>query len=241
MQARLGERKRITTPHKNGGDFLLTGVIRCGKCGGAMTGKNQSGERYSCYSHHRKGGCDHNAVRQDDLLPAVASAIRDKFLVGNAIDRLKEAIRRKLTVSTPKVDAAKIGKQLADVASKIEKARRRLMEVDSDMLGEVQQHLRGLRDQQDRLEAALKLASTPLQRRRDEIEDSVDSIFAGVFRLEKLLQKGEPLQVRETIRTTINRLDVWSDKTANRYYLQRGVIHFAAPEGNNLLGTVLRT
>lgn len=240
VQARLGERKKITTPHKSGGSFLLTGVIRCGKCGGVMAGRNTNGERYSCFNHQRKGGCDPNAVYQSVLLPVVADAIRDKLLTGNAIDRLKEAIRRKFTASTPKVDANKIGKQLADVASKIERARRRLIEVDSDMLTEVQQHLRGLREQQEKLEAALKLASTPVQRRRDEIGDSVDSIFAGVFRLEKLLRKGEPLKVREAIRIAINRLDVWSDKTANRYQLQRGVIQFAAPEGSNLLGTVLR-
>ena len=51
--------------------------------------------------------------------------------------------------------------------------------------------------------------------------------------------------VRESLRTAVGRLDVWSDKVreGNRhnYRLQRGIIHFAAPSLNNLFGKPYRT
>ncbi|HUE86480.1 MAG TPA: recombinase family protein [Vicinamibacterales bacterium] len=59
VQAALAERKRMTTSHKGGGGFMLTGLCRCGKCGGAMVGHAERGSpRYLCLRHERTGACD---------------------------------------------------------------------------------------------------------------------------------------------------------------------------------------
>ena len=184
------------------------------------------------------GSCDANAVNQNALLENVIQAIQEKLLNNGTLQRLKDAIRKQLEANTPKVDANKLRNELTELDGKLDKARRRLVECDSDMLGEVQNHLRGLRDQRERLEATLKQAGTPRGQQRSEIEGMVDSIFAGVFRLEKAIKQGDPTTVREMLRTAVERIDVWSTKELNgkrpTYRLKRGTIQLRGNELNNL-------
>jgi Recombinase zinc beta ribbon domain/Recombinase len=182
VQERMSERKHITTPHKNGGKFLFTGLVYCGKCGCSMTGKKYFGGVYYCNGYIHKGQCDRNTAGQNELLETIIRAIRERFFKGNTLQKLKDSIRRQIETDTPKVDADKLRKELTKLDTKLDKARRRLVEVDSDMLGEVQSHLRGLREQRERLEATLKQAGTP--RRERSILSSL-AYFAWRRRLSK--------------------------------------------------------
>lgn len=78
--------------HRTGAeDYLLTGKLRCGKCGALMTGisgTSRSGELhyyYTCQNHRAGGSCDKKAVRRDVIEPAVAQAIRMYCLTDDAI------------------------------------------------------------------------------------------------------------------------------------------------------------
>jgi DNA invertase Pin-like site-specific DNA recombinase len=238
VQSRLKQRQQITTPHRNGGKFLFTSLAYCGKCGSRMSAMATNSIRYLCDNNHKKGTCDRNAVTQSELLESVAAAIRDSLLGSGNIQRLREAIGRELVASTPRVNADKLRKELHSLEANIDKARKRLVEVDSDMLPEVQQHLRGLREQRDRLEATLKQAGTPRSERRGNLEEVVDSIFADVFRLEEAIRKGDPATVREKLQCSVERIDLWSTKEhegkRHLFRFDRGVIQFTGGELNNL-------
>jgi exonuclease VII large subunit len=203
-----------------------------------MSGKAGYGGIYCCYNFEHKGKCDRNTVTQNELLDNVIQAIQEKLLNNGTLDRLKDAIRRKLEADTPKVNVEKLRKELSELETKIDKARRRLVEVDSDMVGEVQSHLRGLREQREQLEATLKQAGTPRSQQRSEIEGMVDSIFAGVFRLRDAIKKGDPATVREMLRCAVERIDLWSEKQRDGkrhlYQFKRGVIQLRGIELNNL-------
>ena len=69
VQQRLSERKQRTTPHKNGGKFLLTGLLHCGKCGGRMFGtdpRKTQAVSYICGTDLSTDKCDRNAAKQDE-------------------------------------------------------------------------------------------------------------------------------------------------------------------------------
>jgi site-specific DNA recombinase len=168
VQERLTARQKKTTPHVNGGKFVLTGLIRCGKCGGTMFGtipnKGQA-VQYVCSTNHQTGGCDRNASKQDTLLSAVVDAIVERFTNPAIFQRMRDTLHEKAKAATTKTNVERTRKQLTTIENKLDKAERRLVEVDSDMVPVVSGQIRELTSKRDELQAAVKAAQTPTKRR----------------------------------------------------------------------------
>jgi hypothetical protein len=75
---------------------------------------------------------------------------------------------------TPVVDPKRLQKQLSGIEAKLAKAKRRLLEVGTDMLPTVQEHIRELRRQQEQLQATLRTAQTPPERIYDDVDTKID-------------------------------------------------------------------
>jgi site-specific DNA recombinase len=228
VQQRLNERQSMTTPHRDGGGFVFTKLLRCGKCGGAMVGQNRDRRRYTCSQSNQNGTCDLNTVFQDELADIVLGRIRERFLEGDAPERLKRQLRKQSAKVHRTVDAGQLRKQLATTTAKLTKAKRRLVEVDQDMLAIVQEQIRDLTQQQQQIEAALEAARTPQKRHNADIDAKVDSAFAGLFRLPEVFERADATMQREFMRQTIDHVDVtaerdWSTKRGF-YRLRSGAI-----------------
>jgi hypothetical protein len=228
VQQRLNERQTMTTPHRDGGGFLFSKLLRCGKCGGAMVGKNRDSRRYTCSQSTKNATCDLNTVFQDELADVVLGRIRERFLEGDTPDRLKRELRKQSAKTHRTVDVGQLRKQLAAITAKLTKAKRRLVEVDRDMLAIVQEQIRELTQQQQQIEAALEAARMPQKRHDADIDARVDLAFAGLFRLPEAFERADATMQREFMRQTIDRIDVtaerdWSTKRGF-YRLRSGVI-----------------
>ncbi|MGE4002642.1 MAG: recombinase family protein [Planctomycetaceae bacterium] len=241
VQRRLTEQRTRTTPHKRGGGFLFTGIIRCGKCGGAMSGlKTPSRVRYSCVRTKYSDSCDNNTVGQDQLTDIVLAELQRRFLSGDTLERLKAELYRQAAPTTGK-DVKASRRQLETVTRKLDKAQRRLIEVDRDLLDVVQSQVRELREQRDRLQAAVEAAETPQDKRQAEIDRKVDRAFSRLWRLSETFQKADPLLQHELIQQSIRRIDVmaerdWSSRRGC-YRLRSGTIHLRGDEVHNLSTT----
>lgn len=94
---RMADNKRGTNKAKR--EYLLSGLIECGYCGGTYTGfasKNRSsGEEtiyYMCGTKNRLKSCHAKNIRADEIEPAVYYILRDKILNQNLIERTADAI-----------------------------------------------------------------------------------------------------------------------------------------------------
>jgi len=227
VQLRLGERKHRTTPHTNGGGFLFSGLVGCGKCESAMTGFADDGTvHYRCHGHATKGSCDRNSFKQDDLLACVVDTIEQHWMNPKIVSRLRSMLHELVDAEHPKVDAMQLEGQLATLDAKLTKAKKRLIEVDADMLPDVQDAIRALRSQREQLEAALKASSTPRSALFADVDERINtaaSLFCG---LRQELASADEVQQREVIRQTINRIEAWSERTLprKRYRLDHGNI-----------------
>ena len=73
-------------------DYLLTGKLRCGKCGGymiGMSGRSKTGDihyYYACQNRRVGRTCDKKNIRRDVIEPAVAQAIKEYCLTDDAIE-----------------------------------------------------------------------------------------------------------------------------------------------------------
>jgi hypothetical protein len=143
-----------------------------------------------------------------------------------------------VTAKDVEVDHAALERQLATVEGKLTKAKRRLVEVDNDLLDVVQDEVRRLRGEQERLQAAIRAARTPRQTLVADVLQQLDSVIARLNRLRDVVQEGDPAKVREFMRQAIERVEVHAacEKHGKRhlYRLQRGSIYLRGDDLHNL-------
>lgn len=241
-QRLLAERKTKTTPKQDGGGFLFTGLLRCGKCNSAMHGQ-ANGPRllyYWCNGHKMKGKtfCDLNSVKQPDLFGCVVDAIEGHWMNPKVVKRLRDELHRQANRDNPEVDPEEIRKQLSGIEGKLSKAKRRLVEVDTDLLPIVQEHIRELRQQQEQLQTALRDAQTPRERIFDEVDETIERAMRRFSGLRETLRKATPTHQRAFFQEAIDRIDVWAYQHQNGhrdvFRLERGFIRLRS---DNLLGS----
>ncbi len=237
VQQLLSARQRQTTPKQDGGGFLFTRLLKCGKCGRPMSGWNTERHYYKCQGAMGGGFavCDGNTVKQADLFPAVVDAIEQHWMNPKVVKRLRDELHRQVDQANPVVDPQRLQKQLSGIEAKLTKAKRRLVEVDTDLLPVVQDYIRDLRQQQEQLQTTLEAARMPRQRIFDEADDRIDKAMRRFSKLRETLRKANPVHQREFFRQAVQRIDVWTQCTMhglNRSYrLERGII---ALQANNL-------
>jgi hypothetical protein len=133
-----GEQKSgrtATTPHPDGGTYVFTSLLWCGKCGSRMLGSRRWGhERYRCDGHERRHKCDTNGTDQAELLDAVVGAIEQRFTDPGTIQRLRDFLAQKLSQRTQTVDGKNLRKRLAKVDNQLTSARRNMALANGDDL-----------------------------------------------------------------------------------------------------------
>lgn len=237
----LAERQKKTTPTKTREmrvDFVLTGLLKCGRCGSAMLGAHLERKNpfYQCAGRLQKGQqfCELNSCKQSELLGYVIDAIEQRY-TPKVIARLRAELHKQVAATKRKANPDRIAKQLDALAGKLAKAKRRLVEVDADMLADVQEGIRTLRQEQERLEAALKAAQMPQDGLTADADRKLNESLNVITRLRTTFQKGDNLLLRELLREAVDHVLVWSERTMlgrrHVYKLQRGKI---AIRDNNL-------
>ena len=91
-QAKLAKNQNQCA-HRNGYQYIFTGLLRCGDCGGPMNGRpshNGSGitrRRYECNAYHIKGSsvCHANGIEEAPLVDLVVRKLQEHVLlrIGN--------------------------------------------------------------------------------------------------------------------------------------------------------------
>jgi site-specific DNA recombinase len=102
VQQFLTSRRPISQhPRTISSQYLLSGLIRCGKCGSAMSGcwaKSGKYFYYECVQHQKKGKdtCDCRLISKDRLESFVLGRIRENILTDENIKQLVEFVNDEL-------------------------------------------------------------------------------------------------------------------------------------------------
>jgi len=230
VQRRLPARQRSTTPHQDGGGFVFTSLLRCGKCGAGMYGqRHHHSIRYRCCHATLFGTCDLNAAAQPELLDHVLRAIEERFTDPTTVRRLRDILVTKAKQRTRTVDVDDLQRRLAKLDTDLVKARRNMALADgSDLRREYEQVVRELRSEHDRLTASIHAAQKPPGRAQSELEQRVDRAVQTLARLRSATLAAPPAKQRELLAMVVQRVEVWSTRNGGRrstYHLERGVVH----------------
>ena len=152
IQATFNKRRKASTPHRSGGTFTLTGMLRCADCGYGMIGMTNNsakdkGTFYRCGGSQTKGVgfCHPHMVKQDDILKAVFQVLKERYADPKTVERLRPEVRRELSPAQSQTDTKALEKQLVKEQAKLDKASQRLVEVDADLVDVVQNQVRAIK------------------------------------------------------------------------------------------------
>jgi site-specific DNA recombinase len=220
VQERLQENRQRLRQQRRGARYLLQGLLVCGCCGYAMTGKGKSKPEQggTAYYHclgtdgYRFGGravCRNRAQRVDDLDAAVWNDVRGLL---NEPERLGHEFERRHERRHP--DQATLEEQrLRGALAKTRKGMSRLLDVFTEGLVDEEAFQPRMRDLQERLrkqEAELARLTEEAQHTRElrlvfsRVEEFADQVKAE-------LTTADWTTRREILRALVKRVEVGED------------------------------
>lgn len=186
--------------------FLLSGLVRCGRCGGRYQGVTRTSGKlqpdgtkykhryYGCGSYVAKGraACEFGSIRQELLEEAVIDAVlgfyRERYQGKGGLDRLAVAVRQHLGHEAQ--DVAEARRRLDADRKRIETNIAALLDnMSADTRELIEERLPDLRKQRDQL----KIRSDELERltlQEAEVQDMIRELGAFIAGLEVTLTQG---------------------------------------------------
>jgi len=225
-------KKRSSASSPRPDRYVMTGLVHCEKCGSRMVGHSVKGHQYLiCSGHLDKGAsfCDRNTVRQDELVRHVVAALEERFLDPAMVEEQRAEILADTRRSVQPGTRTKLRRQLGVQDEKLAKAKRRLVEVDLDMVSVVQQRIRDLQERQTQLKHQLSQATVPKKRRLSEANQKFEAALSLFSRLQQSLIRSDFKTLRDCLEKTIDKIVVKVSKTKqgrrHRYQLLGGEIY----------------
>jgi DNA invertase Pin-like site-specific DNA recombinase len=239
VQAKIRSRRLRRTPIPGGGDYLLTGLVRCMHCGRLMYNRadmNGQGRRYPgliCASYMQGGECYSYRTKQAPLVNAVLKLIERFFRVPENLEAIRAEIRKQLASrkGSDPTRRKSLERQLAGLKDKIDRGLENLLVAKADLRDALEAKLRELQDRERQLRRELEGLGRPAPTEA-ELLAGVDRAAALLTNLRESVAGAAPARVREILRRAVSRIDCWFDvvpygsstrrKTTP---LRRGVIH----------------
>jgi DNA invertase Pin-like site-specific DNA recombinase len=170
VQRRIHSHPSTTRGHTH--EYLLTGLVTCANCGDIMVGttrtrrkvvagqeKTYSDPTYVCGGTlHTKGRCRQIAIPRDGFERAILKVLDEEIFCEESLERLEAAMRRELARrgGDQNGDAvAALEAREIDLAHRVAEGARRMLSVDESLLPEVRGALSELKDDLQRVRAAL--------------------------------------------------------------------------------------
>jgi DNA invertase Pin-like site-specific DNA recombinase len=252
VQAKLTGRKGRTTPQTGGGDWLLSGLLRCGHCGLPMyaqtnarfsgRGRNSVWRRYLCSGYTRTGphACHFHWVREDIIFRCVVEKLQAEVVHPDNLAALRDELRRLAEQEAVEPDqelVRSLRAKLAALEGQISQGAERLLLVPPELLSTAAAKLTEWKTQRDALQAELAALEQSPEVAKASVEEQIRKAEAQLWRLHEALESIEPSEVRAVLGEMIDHVELWweckADTGGPRKCLPlRGVIHLKNPDGS---------
>jgi len=214
----------ITSPRTINSEYILGGIIRCGKCGATMQGcaaKSSSFHYYACrnYLSRGKDTCAAALVNKGKLESFIIERVRVNILTDDNLEKLARLTNKELARSS---DQSR--EKLETVDRQLESLRERrnklydALETEKLSIDDVAPRIKELKSQMDKLEDTRRELSDQIEGKKIE-RLSIDDIKAYAGDLRNLLSKGSIIEQKTFLRSFIKRIDVNMPKVVVNYTL----------------------
>ena len=210
-QRKLAKNQKWTAP-SSCRQYLLTGLIRCGNCGGAMGGETRRNESSYCCRTYRRGGkavCGNNKIREAPLVSCVVRKIQEQYTSKAALARLRRALEAEVDQEKPRPrDLTRLRKEIEALDHKIDHAETAVLEAPPEVRVGLYRKLQQLTADRDRLKSeldSLEARTTQPSRRNDsEIDEAINALRT----LGTALAAAEPAEARELLAGFVSKIEL---------------------------------
>ncbi len=214
---------KVRHPRRVGSSFLLSGMVRCKTCGGALTGGySKSGQfpYYVCQSIIKRGkeACTTPRLAARSFEEKVVRKIRTNILTDSNIRALVKIVDEQMDGV-----AGEQRKRLENIQSELADVRRRLdrlydlVETTTEFnMADFSHRIRDHKERQERLETAELETRARLGQRRKVLEQ-VETITAYAQDMRRFLKKSELTERRVFIESFVKEILVTPDNALMRY------------------------
>ncbi|EAA0009769.1 TPA: recombinase family protein [Clostridioides difficile] len=216
-QEMMQKRKKAPGSHKATTSYLLTGLIKCGECGGyAMQGNKRKDKygndyiSYRCGCRKQKRGCNNKEIKRDYLEEFVLTELEKHVLNDEAIPALSKELNERL-----KIKSNDNHDMLNNLRNKLEKVNKEIENILTAIMNGIVNNM--LKDKLDELEQIklnldLKIDELSIESNGvesvDITEDQIRSMF-GKFK-EFVLTRNLP-ECKKFISDYVKEVTVYRD------------------------------
>ncbi|MEE9443225.1 MAG: recombinase family protein [candidate division Zixibacteria bacterium] len=201
-------------PRRTASNYLLSGLLYCGKCGKALQGgsaKSGQYQYYSCYNYLRRGKsvCDLKMIGTETLERAIIDKLKERVLTPEHLAELLELVNAEIecTQQTQKSEIDTLNKQVSHKQSKLDRLYDALESGNLD-LNDLSPRIKKLKAEIDQLQGkigSIKFGSAASAQIRSisraELRRYTDDLYS-------LLNEGEFFERREFLRSFIKRINI---------------------------------
>jgi len=238
-QRRLANQRRNTSPFKGSTNpYLLSGLCRCGHCGGTLVGqrdcRSETATRfYECSTYRIKGGsaCQRYSIREAVLLDCLVQKLRERFLDEWQMEDLRAEIRRQCEAPEPAMDRAAVAKLQAKIdrlSKQIDQGAEKLLAAPASLTDILTAKLQGWQNERESLQQQLHAQQAASVVDAD-VSQGIEDAIAELETLRQRLHETDPGLLRDLLRQFVAKVEVWFDvaKGAKRFKSvpRLGLIH----------------
>ena len=211
-------------PRRSASSYLLSGLVKCRRCGRALTG--QAAKRgqfayYVCQSllHRGSGACDAPRLNARRFEGLIVEHIRDSILTAGNIRSLVRLVHEELdgVAQEQRRKLAGLETELAEVRRRLDRVWQVIETSDLD-LADATERIKAHRARQERLERAAAETRALLSDRRAVVDD-VAAIMAYARDRQVFLQASERAESRAFIQSFVQEIAVAPGAATIRYAL----------------------
>jgi site-specific DNA recombinase len=216
QQKLIARREGCSTPHKGGGGFALTGLLKCADCGWPLHGTTASGgkggekyHRYVCgkYIAHGRQGCHSNAVKEAEVLDMVLQTLQEKFLEPAHLAALKAEIRRQEAAERAGQEqpSADLDRRIAALSRKLETGTERWLTAPPDLVADAGRKLEEWRRERESLQEKRSAIAKPAAS-AEALDAAAEEIAQGIKTLRQRAAKAKPADLRAVLREMLEKV-----------------------------------
>jgi DNA invertase Pin-like site-specific DNA recombinase len=240
-----GRHDRQTTPIRGGGEWVFSGLARCGCCGNKLwgvrvgcrnNGKTYVYRRYQCSHSKRYGkrsGCPPCKIKPEQLRDDVVKVLQEDLLHPQALSRLREALSD--TADQAREEIIRQRRALKDKAAALDAqmatGSKRLTLVPNELLAGLLDELKALKLERQEIDRQLDNLRTAEGEGRPD-EGQLAEALQLVERLDEAAQEMTPQELRSALRALVERVTVhYQDGQYHRVEvaLTPGFVNLVAP------------
>lgn len=226
VQATLRNRTpKNNHPRRITSDYLLSGLLFCEKCGGAMQGgsaKSGKFHYYGCYNHLRRGKsiCDGKMVNRDEIERVVVQKLKERVLtpehLSELLDLTNAEVKKKLSTNEERIQG--LNAQIQKRQGKLDRLYEALESGDFEF-ADLAPRIKKLKAEIDDLQSkvnTLKLQQSTYPEIRPLSRPKLNAYLDDLY---ELLAKGTLFERKGFLRSFIKRISFDHPKVAVEYTL----------------------